>query len=109
MVHCAEHAVGIWREIYADNLWRLIAYNVQETRILVSETIVILTPDGRSQEDVERCNLLSPGDFLALLEPLAVLVDHAVNDVDEWFVAVEHTVATSEDVAFEPTCEDILV
>jgi len=32
-----------------------------------------------------------------------VLVDHGIDDVDEWLVTVEQTVATRQGVTFEPT------
>jgi len=103
VVHRAEHAIGIWWKIDANDLRRLVADDIQETRILMSKTIVVLSPDSRSQKDIKRCNLLSPGNLVALLEPLAMLVDHTVDDVDEWFVAVKQTMATGEDVSLEPT------
>jgi hypothetical protein len=65
--------------------------------------VVILSPNSRSEEDVEGGNLLSPLYFQALLNPLAVLVDHGIDDVDEGLVAVEETVSARQDVAFEPT------
>jgi hypothetical protein len=64
----------------------------------MSESIVILAPDGRSEQDVERSNLLSPFDFEALLDPLAVLVDHGVDDVNKGLITVEQTVTSREDV-----------
>lgn len=66
------------------------------------EAIVILSPYSGCEEDVERCNLLPPLDFEALLNPFTVLIDHGVNDVNERFVAVEQSVSTGQDVAFEP-------
>jgi len=72
---------------------------------LMREAVVVLPPDSRSKEDVERRDLLSPLDFEALLNPLAVLVYHRVNDVNEWLVAVEKAVSSRENVAFEPALE----
>jgi len=69
----------------------------------VSKAVVVLTPDGRGKKDVERCNRFSPRYFIALLEPLAVLIDHTVDDVNERLVAVEHTVTSSEEIALEPS------
>lgn len=38
-----EQAVRIWRQVDADDLWALVANNIQETGILMSEAIVILS------------------------------------------------------------------
>ena len=45
---------------------------------------------------------------LRLFEPLGVLVEHGVDDVDEGFVGGEEAVAAGEDVAFEPAFEGVL-
>ena len=39
---------------------------------------------------------------ITLLQPLGVLVDHRVNDVDERLVAVEQAVPAAQNVAFKP-------
>jgi hypothetical protein len=71
--HTRKQTVAIRRKVDADNLGALVGDNVEETGILVSETVVILTPDNGSQEDVERGNLGSPLNLETLLDPLAVL------------------------------------
>ena len=58
------------------------------------ETIVVLAPDSRCQEDIQGCNLLSPLDLQTLLNPFAVLIDHTVNDMDERFIAVEQAMSS---------------
>ena len=104
VVHCAEEAVCVGREVDADDFGGLVGDDVEEARVLVGEAVVVLSPDGRGEEYVERRDLLSPRDFLALFQPLAVLVDHAVDDVDERFVAVKHAVTTGQEVSFQPAC-----
>lgn len=102
MVHGAQHTIGIWWEVDAHNFGRLVAYDIEESGILVSEPVVILSPDCRGKEDIEGGNCLSPGNFFTLLEPLGVLVDHRVNDVNEWLVTVDETMTTAQQVTFEP-------
>jgi len=53
VVHGAEQSVGIRWEVDASDLWGLVANNIKETRVLVSETVVVLSPNGRSEKDVE--------------------------------------------------------
>src|SRR5271165_6285448 len=76
---------------------------IDEARILVGKTIVILAPDMRTQQVVERCNLAPPGESRGDLQPLGVLIEHRINDVNERLVAVEQPVSSGEQVAFEPT------
>jgi hypothetical protein len=89
VVHDREQTVSIRRKVDADNLGTLVGNDIKEARILVSETIVVLTPDNGSQENVEGSNLGTPLNLETLLNPLAVLVDHRVNNMDERLVAVE--------------------
>jgi len=74
----------------------------------MSETIMILSPDSGREQDVEGSDLCAPFDLVTLLDPFAMLVDHGVDDVNEGLVAVEETVATRENVAFQPTFAGML-
>ena len=103
VVHCGEQTVGVRWEVDAYNFRALVCDNVQEAGILMCEAVVILSPDCRCEENIERSNLLPPFDFEALLDPLAMLVDHGVDDVDEGLVAVQETMATGKNVALEPS------
>lgn len=94
VVHCGEQTVGVRWEVDAYNFRALVCDNVQEAGILMSKAVVILSPDCGCEEDVERSNLLPPFDFEALLDPLAMLVDHGIDDVDERLITVEQTVTT---------------
>lgn len=97
-----EQAIRIWWQINPNNFWTLVRNDVEETGVLVGETVVVLPPDCGREEDVERGNLDPPFNLEALLYPLAVLVDHGVNDMNEWFVRVEETMSARENVALEP-------
>ena len=48
------------------------------------KAIVILTPDSCSQENIQGCNLCTPFNLEGFLDPLAMLVNHRVDDVNEW-------------------------
>lgn len=43
-----EQTVAIRRKVDADNFGALVRDDIKETRVLVSETIVVLTPDNGS-------------------------------------------------------------
>jgi hypothetical protein len=55
----------------------------------MGEAIVVLSLDSCSDEDVKRGNSSSPFHIKTFLDPLAVLVDYRVDDVDERLIAVE--------------------
>ena len=70
--------------------------------ILVREAVVILPPDVRGQQVVQRRDLPPPRQVRRDLQPLGVLVEHRIDDVDERLVAIEKAVPAGEQVAFEP-------
>lgn len=53
VVHGAEESVGIRWEVDASDLGGLVANDIKETGVLVSEAIVILSPNGGSEKDVK--------------------------------------------------------
>jgi hypothetical protein len=59
---------------------------VDEARVLMTEAVVVLTPDMRCQKIIQRGDRTTPGNLLADLDPLRVLVEHRVDDMDERFV-----------------------
>src|SRR5262245_8564636 len=74
----------------------------------MAETVVVLPPDVRRQEIVKGSDRPAPGNMLADLEPLGVLVEHRVDEVDEGLVAVEEAVPAGEQVAFQPALALVL-
>lgn len=68
-----KQTVSIGREVDANNFGALVGNHIQETGILVSEAVVVLSPDDGCQENVERSNPDTPLDLETLFEPLAVL------------------------------------
>ena len=72
------------------------------------EAVVVLAPDVRAQEVVERRDRPAPRDVARHLQPLRVLVEHRVDDVDERLVAVEEAVPAREEIALEPALAEML-
>ncbi len=81
---------------------------IDEAGILVGEPVVILSPDVGRQQVVQRRDRGAPGDLAAHLQPLGMLVEHGVDDVDEGFVAGEQAVPTGEQVTLEPAFTQVL-
>ena len=84
----AEQAIRVGRQVDAGDFGALVGDDVEEARVLVGEAVVILAPDERGDEEIDRRDGHSPSQLeLRLLQPLGVLVEHGVDDVDEGFVA----------------------
>ena len=102
MVGDGQQSIRVRREIDPDDFTLLIHDVVDEAGILVAEPIVILPPDMRREKVVEGRNGPSPRDMPRHLEPLGVLVEHRVDDVDERLVATEEAVPPRQEIAFQP-------
>ena len=69
---------------------------------------MVLAPHVAGQQVVEARDRAPPRDVVGHLEPLGVLVDHRVDDVDERLVAVEQAVPPGEQVPLEPALALVL-
>ena len=72
------------------------------------EAVVVLAPDVRAEQVVERGDRAPPRDLARHLQPLRVLVEHRVDDVDERLVAVEEAVPARQQIALEPALAEVL-
>ena len=73
-----------------------------DTRILVREAVVVLTPDVRGDQEVHRGDRLAPRDLTdGGLQPLRVLVQHGVDHVHEGLVGAPDAVTAGEQVALD--------
>ena len=102
-----EQGVRVRWQIDADNVCLLVHHMIDEARVLVAEAIVILAPDMGGQEIGERGDRLAPSDLAGNVQPLGVLVEHRVHNVDEGFVAGEEAMAAGEQVALEPALAEV--
>ena len=73
----------------------------RKPRILVREAVVVLLPDVRRQQVVQRGDRPPPRQLAGHLEPLRMLAEHRVDDADEGLVAVEESVPAGQQVALE--------
>ena len=74
----------------------------------MAEAVVVLPPDERGQQVVQRGDRPPPGDVPRHLQPLGVLVEHRVDDVDEGLVAREEAVPAGQQIAFQPALALVL-
>ena len=103
-----QQAVCVGRQIDAHDIGLLVGDMIDEAGILMGKAVVILPPDMRRQQIIQRGDRLAPGDLLADLQPLRVLIEHRIDDVDEGLVAGEQAVASGEQIAFEPALAHVL-
>src|SRR5215469_15942131 len=76
---------------------------IDEPGILMAEAVVVLAPDMARQQVIQRSDRPPPRNMVAHLQPLGVLVEHRVDDVDEGLIAREETVPASQEIPFQPS------
>ena len=103
-----EQAVRVGRQIDAHDVGLLARDVIDEARILMGEAVVILPPDMRREQIIQRRDRLAPRDCFGRLQPFRMLIEHRVDDVDERLVAREKAVTAGEQVAFEPALAEVL-
>ena len=97
-----QQRVGVRRQVDPDHLGLLVHHVVDEARVLVAEAVVVLPPHVRGEQVVERGDRAPPGQLPGDLQPLGVLVEHRVDDVDERLVAGEEAVPAGQQVSLQP-------
>ena len=103
-----QQGVRVGRQVDPDDVGLLVDDVVDEAGVLVAEPVVVLAPDVAGEQVVERGDRAAPRDLAGHLQPLGVLVEHRVDDVDERFVAVEQAVSAGQQVALEPALAEVL-
>ena len=97
-----QQAIGIGRQIHPNDVGFLVDHVIEESRVLVRETVVILLPDVGRQQIVQRRDFPAPGQFQRYLQPLGVLAEHRIDNTNEGLVAVEQPVASGQQISFKP-------
>ena len=97
-----EQRVRVRWKIDAHDLGALVRHVVEEARILMAEAIVVLPPDVRGEQVVQRGDRLAPRDMPSRLQPLRVLIEHRVYEVNERLIAGEEAVSAGEQIALQP-------
>ncbi len=103
-----QQRVGVRWQVDPDDLGLLVHDDVEEAGILMAESVVILAPYVRGEQVVQRGDRPPPGNALTGSQPLRVLVEHRVDDVDERLVAGEDPVPPGEQVGLQPPLAQVL-
>src|SRR5260370_20391817 len=97
-----EQRIRVGRQVDPDNICLFVHHMINKAGVLVAETVMVLPPNVRSQQVVERRDTPPPGDVPCCLQPFRVLVKHGVNDVNESFVAGKETMTSVQQQTLEP-------
>jgi len=101
MVGDGEQAIGIGRQIDPDDFGFLVDDVVMKPRVLVREAVVRPGARRATRAVIERGDG-RPGNVIADLQPLGVLVEHRIDDVDERLVTGEEPVPPVSRYPSEP-------
>ncbi len=102
MIRHAEQTIRIRRQIHANHIRLFIHDMIDKTRVLVRKSVVVLPPDVAGEQIIQRRDGPAPGKIANDFQPLGVLIEHRIDDVDERFVAIEEAVAAGEQIALQP-------
>ncbi|MPM53116.1 hypothetical protein SDC9_99880 [bioreactor metagenome] len=72
------------------------------------ETVVVVAPAGRAQQDIRAGHLGAPLQVIGLLKPLGLLHRHGRRDHAECLVGREHAVPSGQRVAVQPAVTVVL-
>ena len=108
MLRGEEQAVGVRRKVDPGHLRAFVDHQVQEARVLMGEPVVVLPPNGRGDQKVERGYRSPPRNLVADGQPLGMLVEHRVDDVNKGLIRRKEAMPSREQVAFEPAFESML-
>ena len=102
MVGHRQQRVRVGWQVDADHLRLLVDDVVDEPGVLMAEPVMVLAPHVRGEQVVERGDRPPPGNMVAHLQPLGVLIEHGIDNVDERLVAGEKSVPAGQEIPFQP-------
>jgi hypothetical protein len=76
MVEQRQEAIGVRRQINPNDVRLLVDHVIEEAGVLMGEAIMVLLPDVRSEEVIQRGDLAPPRQFERDLQPFRMLAEH---------------------------------
>ena len=107
MIDRPQQRIGIRWQIDANDISLLVDDMIDEAGVLMAQAIMILTPDMTGEQIIERSDRAPPVEPARHLEPLGMLIEHRIDDVDEGLVAVEQAMPSGQQIAFQPALAEI--
>ena len=108
MIGNRKQAVHVRRKINAGHVGAFVDHDIEKAGILMRKAVVVLPPYGGSDQQIQRRDGLPPGKCAAHFQPLGMLVEHGVDDVDKRFVGSEEPMPPGEQVAFQHSLHGVL-
>src|SRR5262249_45626961 len=108
VIRDGEKAIRIGRQIDTDDFRLLVDDVIDEARVLMAESIVVLAPNMARQQVVQGSDGSPPWNMVADFQPFGVLIEHRVDDVDERLVAREETMSAGQEIPFQPALTLVL-
>ena len=108
MIRHREQAIRVRRQIHANHVSFLVHYVIDESRVLMGEAVVVLPPHVRCQQIIQRRDRTPPLNVCVYLQPLGMLIEHRIHDVNESLVAGKETVTAGKQISFEPALAHVL-
>ena len=108
MIRHRKQRIRVRRKIHPHDIRFLVDHVIDEPWILMREAVVILPPYVRRQQVVQRSDRTPPLNIPGHLQPLGMLVEHGIDNVDEGLIARKEAVPPREQVAFQPALAHVL-
>ncbi len=108
VVRDREQTVGVGGQVDARHFRALVRHNVDKARVLVSKSVVILAPDRRRDQQIQRCDLPAPGESIANRQPLGVLIEHRVDHMHEGLIGRNEPVTAGKQVSLQHALYGVL-
>ena len=102
MIEHRQEAIGVRRQIDPNDVRLLVDHVIEEAGVLMGEAIVVLLPDVRGEQVVQRCDLAAPGQFERDFQPFRMLAEHGINDANKGLITVEQAVSPRQKITLEP-------
>src|SRR4029077_258899 len=99
MISDREQAISIRRQVHTNHISFFVDYKIDEPGVLMSKSVVVLPPHMRGKQIVQRRDGTPPFYVTRDFQPLSVLVEHRIDDVNESFVTGKETVTAGEQVS----------
>src|SRR4030095_4112455 len=101
MIRHRKEGIDVRGKVDARDCGALVDHYVQKTGILVRKSIVVLPPDRRGDQNIERGDLFTPCEVITDGKPLGVLIEHRIYYMDKRLIGRDETMASREQITLE--------